>query len=192
MFGYDVVTSCKEMHRIPEQSIPISITRNCAICGNRVAICRMGGRSRRSNLPTEEVHGAVEEERLDLASRIEAKTSAWSVEALADLLEVSPKTLYKMARSGRIPVIRIGGVLRFDSVLTANWLRARSNDTVLQRKEHHTVTGGPLGLPDERQPPHNAIYMAVGMKLIRGPALSPETQREPFGTVQSAILCVLR
>jgi len=64
--------------------------------------------------------------KLDLASRIEAKTSAWTVEALADLLEVSPKTLYKMANSGRISVIRIGGMLRFDPVLTADWLRART------------------------------------------------------------------
>ncbi len=63
---------------------------------------------------------------LDLASRIEARTSAWTVEALADLLEVSPKTLYKMANSGRIPVIRIAGMLRFDPVLVAEWLRART------------------------------------------------------------------
>ena len=63
---------------------------------------------------------------LDLASRIEAKASAWTVEALADLLEVSPKTLYKMANSGRIPVIQIAGMLRFDPILTAEWLRART------------------------------------------------------------------
>jgi excisionase family DNA binding protein len=70
---------------------------------------------------------------LDLASMIEAKASAWTVEALADLLAVSPKTLYKMANSGRIPVIRIAGMLRFDRVLTANWLRARMTGTALRK-----------------------------------------------------------
>ena len=70
---------------------------------------------------------------VDMASRIEAKTSAWTVEDLADLLNVSPKTLYKMANSGRIPVIRIGGMLRFDPVLTANWLRARTTGVALRK-----------------------------------------------------------
>lgn len=73
------------------------------------------------------------EQKLDLASRIEAKNSAWTAEDLADLLEVSPKTLYKMANSGRIPVIRIVGMIRFDPVLTADWLRARTAGLVLRK-----------------------------------------------------------
>jgi excisionase family DNA binding protein len=73
------------------------------------------------------------DQKLDLASRIEAKASAWTVEDLADLLELSPKTLYKMANSGRISVIRIGGMLRFDPVLTANWLRARTTGPSLRK-----------------------------------------------------------
>ena len=64
-----------------------------------------------------------------------SRNSAWTVEALADLLEVSPKTLYKMANSGRIPVIRIAGMLRFDPVLVADWLRARTTGfPKIQRK----------------------------------------------------------
>ena len=73
------------------------------------------------------------EQKLDLASRIEAKSSAWTVEDLADLLEVSPKTLYKLASSGRISVIRIGGMLRFDPVLTANWIRSRTTGLALKK-----------------------------------------------------------
>lgn len=63
---------------------------------------------------------------LDLASRIASRKSAWTVDDLALLLEMSPKTLYKMAKSGNIPAIRIGGMIRFDPVLTAEWLRART------------------------------------------------------------------
>jgi len=62
----------------------------------------------------------------DLASRIEARKSAWKVAELAALLEYSPKTLYKMAKAGTIPNIRIRGGLRFDPVHTAEWLRART------------------------------------------------------------------
>jgi excisionase family DNA binding protein len=65
-------------------------------------------------------------EHLDLASRIESRKSAWTAEDVALLLEMSPKTLYKMAKSGNIPAIRIGGMIRFDPVLTAEWLRART------------------------------------------------------------------
>lgn len=62
----------------------------------------------------------------DLASRIERKKTAWTAEDLALLLELSPKTLYKMAKSERIPAIRIDGMIRFDPSLTAEWLRAKT------------------------------------------------------------------
>ena len=65
-------------------------------------------------------------ENLDLASRIEAKKSAWTAETLAEILEIRPKTLYKMAKTGRIPVIRIDAMIRFDPLLTAQWLRERT------------------------------------------------------------------
>ena len=66
-------------------------------------------------------------ENLDLAGRIAARKSAWTVGDLARLLEMSPKTLYKMVKSENIPAIRIKGMMiRFDPVLTAEWLRART------------------------------------------------------------------
>ena len=72
---------------------------------------------------------------LDLAGRIASRKSAWTVDDLALLLDMSPKTLYKMAKSGNIPAIRIGGMIRFDPVLTAEWLRAKTTGTgFLQRK----------------------------------------------------------
>jgi len=71
----------------------------------------------------------------DLASRIEARKSAWTVDGLALLLEISPKTLYKMAKSERIPAIRIDGIIRFDPALTAEWLRARTTGMGFRLKQ---------------------------------------------------------
>jgi hypothetical protein len=71
----------------------------------------------------------------DLASRIEARKTAWTAEGLALLLEISPKTLYKMAKSERIPAIRIDGMIRFDPVLTAEWLRARTTGMGFRQKK---------------------------------------------------------
>jgi hypothetical protein len=70
----------------------------------------------------------------DLASRIEARKSAWTAENLALLLEMSPKTLYKMAKSERIPAVRIDGMIRFDPALTAEWLRARTTGMGFRQK----------------------------------------------------------
>jgi Helix-turn-helix domain len=74
-------------------------------------------------------------DQLDLASRIEARKTAWTAEDLAPLLEISPKTLYKMAKSERIPAIRIDGMIRFDPVLTAEWLRTKTTGTGFRQRK---------------------------------------------------------
>jgi hypothetical protein len=59
----------------------------------------------------------------DLVSIIERKRGAWSAAALAELLECSEKHIYALARSGRMPHLRIDGMIRFDPCTTAEWLR---------------------------------------------------------------------
>jgi excisionase family DNA binding protein len=59
----------------------------------------------------------------DLASRLEAMPGAVGVAQLCKLLGLSRTTLYDMARSNRIPHIRIGSVLRFDPATIATWWR---------------------------------------------------------------------
>lgn len=49
-----------------------------------------------------------------------------TVNDLAPLLTQSPKTLYKRAKAGSMPATRIGGAIRFDPYLTAEWLRKRT------------------------------------------------------------------
>jgi excisionase family DNA binding protein len=60
-----------------------------------------------------------------IISHIRSRRSAWTADQLAALFEMSSKTIYKMAASGRIPSFRIGGVVRFDPGATADWLEAR-------------------------------------------------------------------
>jgi excisionase family DNA binding protein len=49
-----------------------------------------------------------------------------TVEYVAHLLGSSPKTLYKMVKSNRLPCYRLGAAIRLDPQITADWLQARS------------------------------------------------------------------
>jgi excisionase family DNA binding protein len=44
---------------------------------------------------------------------------------VAERLSVSPNTVYRLADTGRIPVAKIGGQLRFDPVDFEAWLLIR-------------------------------------------------------------------
>ncbi len=61
-----------------------------------------------------------------IAERIEAMDHALRMKELAAILSWSPALVYGRARSGRMGrgVIRAGGTIRFDPVLTAEWLRS--------------------------------------------------------------------
>jgi hypothetical protein len=61
-----------------------------------------------------------------LADRIEAMDHALKVKELAAILSWSPTLLYNRARTGCMgrAVIRVGGTVRFDPWLTAQWLRS--------------------------------------------------------------------
>jgi excisionase family DNA binding protein len=54
------------------------------------------------------------------------RPTAITVERLAELLDCSPKTLYKAVKAGRLPAMRIGGVIRLDPKQTAAWIRQSS------------------------------------------------------------------
>ncbi|HVB58367.1 MAG TPA: helix-turn-helix domain-containing protein [Candidatus Acidoferrales bacterium] len=56
---------------------------------------------------------------------IERKKSAWTAEKLAELLGCTPAHLYQLAKQGRMPSYRLGTMIRFDPVLTAEWLRSK-------------------------------------------------------------------
>ena len=62
----------------------------------------------------------------DIIAIIEGRRGAWSAPELAELLGCSGKHIYALAKSGRMPHLRIGGMIRFDPRITASWLRERS------------------------------------------------------------------
>jgi excisionase family DNA binding protein len=58
-----------------------------------------------------------------LADLIESTGHALTAQQLAGILGVSPKTIFKQAKTHRIPSFRIGSAVRFDPFSVARWLR---------------------------------------------------------------------
>lgn len=61
----------------------------------------------------------------NIVAQIENRSGAWSAPELAELLGCTGKHIYAPAKSGRMPHLRIGGMVRFDPATTAEWLRNR-------------------------------------------------------------------
>jgi excisionase family DNA binding protein len=61
----------------------------------------------------------------EIIAIIAARCGAWSAPDLAKLLGCSVKHIYALAKSGRMPHLRIDGMIRFDPGATAAWLRER-------------------------------------------------------------------
>jgi excisionase family DNA binding protein len=51
-----------------------------------------------------------------------------TVEQLAELLQVSPRTIYRLLRGGDLPALRIGHNWRFDRRDISRWLFERKLD----------------------------------------------------------------
>ena len=58
-----------------------------------------------------------------LPQRIEKIKRAMTAREVAELLAVSPITVYKMAKAGKLPNFRVGTAVRFDPRAVAEWLR---------------------------------------------------------------------
>lgn len=66
----------------------------------------------------------AEIETLTLTKKIaRGAKGALTAKQLAELLNISPKTIFKLAKAGRIPSFRIGTAVRFDARLVIDWLR---------------------------------------------------------------------
>jgi excisionase family DNA binding protein len=61
-----------------------------------------------------------------VASIVRSKRSAWTADELAEILSLSRKHIYKLAKQGRMPHTRFGGAVRFDPHTTANWLESKA------------------------------------------------------------------
>jgi excisionase family DNA binding protein len=61
---------------------------------------------------------------ISLADRIEQTNHALTADELAPLLSVSRITIFKHARTRRLPSFRIGTCVRFDPSAVAEWIRS--------------------------------------------------------------------
>ena len=57
---------------------------------------------------------------------IRKRQSMLNADELAELLNLSRKHIYRMAKAGRMPSYRIGGAIRFDPATVATWLEEKS------------------------------------------------------------------
>ena len=69
-------------------------------------------------------------EPMDLVQQIERRSTAMTVETLAEMLSVSRKTLYAAIKRKSLPAIGVAGAIRVDPRQTAEWLRARATVTM--------------------------------------------------------------
>jgi len=60
-----------------------------------------------------------------LAGQIAAFEGALTARQLSELLSISAVTIFKMAKRGALPSLRIGGCVRFCPRTIARWLRER-------------------------------------------------------------------
>lgn len=58
-----------------------------------------------------------------LPERLETIAHALTAKNLAQLLQVSEVTIYKLAKANKLPSFRIGTAVRFDPRVVARWLR---------------------------------------------------------------------
>jgi excisionase family DNA binding protein len=71
----------------------------------------------------------------DLIAEIESRRQAFTVESLADLLQVSRKFIYRQIKHGSLPAFRLSAELRLDPATVAAWLRARTTVPSMAQKE---------------------------------------------------------
>jgi excisionase family DNA binding protein len=61
-----------------------------------------------------------------LHEHLERLRHAITAKDVAEILAISPITVYKLAKEGKLPSLRIGGAVRFDPRAVAQWLRRNS------------------------------------------------------------------
>ncbi len=58
-----------------------------------------------------------------LVENLEKRQRALKVSEVADLLQVSPMTIYRAAKDGSLPSFKVGSSLRFDPRAIIAWLK---------------------------------------------------------------------
>jgi excisionase family DNA binding protein len=61
-----------------------------------------------------------------IVEQVRRKQGAWTVEDLSAFLDVSPKLLYKLVKTGKLNAYRIGTLIRIDGQDAASYLTAHA------------------------------------------------------------------
>jgi excisionase family DNA binding protein len=69
-----------------------------------------------------EKRASVENDNLQLVTILRQRTTALTVADVAQLLQVSPETIYRQVRRGLLPALRFGDAVRIDPTQLADWL----------------------------------------------------------------------
>ena len=67
-----------------------------------------------------------------LAEIIEGKKEALKPEEVAQILGVSLKQIYRLAKKGQLPSLKVASSVRFDPHDVATWIRTRSTAPVIR------------------------------------------------------------
>ncbi len=70
----------------------------------------------------EDMHEVPEREPFNIVNALSAFRRLMTIDEVADILEKSKFTIYRMAQKKKIPALLIGGSWRFDPSTIANWL----------------------------------------------------------------------
>ena len=64
------------------------------------------------------------------------KPEVMTVKQLADYLQIDEQTVYRMARAGKIPAVKVAGQWRFKKDLIDQWLKKESLKKYKEREEY--------------------------------------------------------
>lgn len=73
---------------------------------------------------------------MTIIEQIEQRSSALKVNELANILQVTPQHIYRLASQGLIPCFRIEGAIRLDPQELAIWLQSKQPKTIRSVRSH--------------------------------------------------------
>ncbi|MDR5729794.1 MAG: helix-turn-helix domain-containing protein [Terriglobia bacterium] len=73
---------------------------------------------------------------MTIIEQIEQRSSALKVNELANILQVTPQHIYRLASQGLIPCFRIEGAIRLDPQELAIWLKSKQPKTIRSVRSH--------------------------------------------------------
>jgi len=73
---------------------------------------------------------------MTIIEQIEQRSSALKVSELANLLQVTPQHIYRLASVGLIPCFRIEGTIRLDPQEIAVWLKEKQPRLIRSVRSH--------------------------------------------------------